>query len=130
MLAVVTADAGEASFQYAAVDELFEDVVDDGAEWAVLGLEGFRIYGHEGPVMAMDALPEGRLPRVAGPVRLHVGRGLAAKNPLATTTELVIGLGPSSRQPDGPRQSGTIAGSASVDGPEPPLESRLSGWAA
>lgn len=59
MLALVTADAGEATFQNAAVDELFEDVVDDGSEWAVLGLEGIRIDGHEGLMVAMDALPEG-----------------------------------------------------------------------
>ena len=72
MLAVVAADAGEAALERATVDELLEDVIDDGSEGAVLGFEGFRKDGHKGGVVAMNALPEGRFPRVAGPIGLHV----------------------------------------------------------
>ncbi len=43
MLAVIAAHAGEPAFKVAAVEELVDDLVDDGAKKTVLGLVAFLV---------------------------------------------------------------------------------------
>jgi len=69
--AVVAADAGEAAVEVAAVEEFMDDLRDDGAQGAEVGLVVLRIDLGEGGEVAVGALPEGRLARVAGAVKVH-----------------------------------------------------------
>ena len=89
--AVVAADAGEAAFEVAAVEELVDDLRDDGAQgasrmskdelrmanWGQVRREGAAIrrsaLGIRNLPVAVGALPEERLARVAGAVKLHDG---------------------------------------------------------
>ena len=62
---VITADAGEAAFERAAVEEFAEDFGDDGAEWAIEGLVVLGIGRDKCVVVPLGALPKGRIARVA-----------------------------------------------------------------
>ena len=69
--AMVTADSDEAAIEVAAVQEFVDDLGHDGADGAEAGLVVVRVVGNEGGEVAVDALPEGRLARVAGAVEVH-----------------------------------------------------------
>jgi hypothetical protein len=69
--AVVTADAGEAAFEGAAVEEFVDDLWNGGTQWPVTGLVVVRVTGEEGGKVAVGALPEGRSARIACPVDVH-----------------------------------------------------------
>ena len=68
---MVTADSDEAAIEVAAVQEFVDDLGHDGADGAETGLVVLRVVGNEGGEVAVDALPEGRLARVAGAVEVH-----------------------------------------------------------
>lgn len=69
--AMVAADAGEATFEDAALKELPEDLGDDGTERAEAELVGLRIAVHEGVVVTLDTLPHRGFARVSGSVGFH-----------------------------------------------------------
>ena len=71
MLAMVAANPGEAALQVAAVQELVDDLGDDGAQDAVARLVSLRISRLELVVVAVGALPERRLFRISGAIDLH-----------------------------------------------------------
>ena len=78
--AMVAAEAGEAADEVAAVEEFVHDLRDDRAQGAEAGLVVVRLEFDEGGEVAVGALPERRLARVAGAVGLHgeklpLGRG-------------------------------------------------------
>lgn len=56
--AVVATNAGEATFESAAVDEYFHDLLNHRAQGAVIELVGAGVTGHEGGVVPLGALPE------------------------------------------------------------------------
>lgn len=58
MLTVIAADASKATFKCATVDKFIEDILNDWTKGAVVAFVGFRVVGHEGVVVAMDAFPE------------------------------------------------------------------------
>jgi len=66
VLALVAAHAGEAAFEIAAVQELVDDLRDDGAQEPVAGLVSLLVRLQERVEMPRQALPERRLP---GPAR-------------------------------------------------------------
>ena len=66
MLALVAAHAGEAAFEIAAVEELVDDLRDNGAQKAVAGLVALHVHDQERVEMPRQALPERRL---SGPAR-------------------------------------------------------------
>ena len=68
---MVAADAGEAVFQVAAVQELAHHLGDDRAQEAVAGLETLFVGGKKGVEVPGQALPEGRGAGFAGAVGLH-----------------------------------------------------------
>ncbi len=70
--AVVTADACEAAFEGAAVEEFVDDLRDGGTQRPLARLIVVRVTGEEGRKVAMGALPEGGFARIACPVDLHV----------------------------------------------------------
>jgi hypothetical protein len=57
VLAIIAPDPSEATFEGAAVDELFHDVFNHRAEWSVLGFVGVGVAVHEGGVVPLGALP-------------------------------------------------------------------------
>ena len=69
--AVVTADAGEAAFEGAAVEEFVDDLWNGGTQWPVTGLVVVRVTGEEGGKVAVGALPEGRFAWIACPADVH-----------------------------------------------------------
>jgi hypothetical protein len=69
--AMVAADAGKAVFKNAALEELAEDLGDDGTQGAETGFVEFGIAAHEGVMVALDALPYRGFSWVAGPVGFH-----------------------------------------------------------
>jgi hypothetical protein len=69
--AVVAADAGEATVEVAAVEEFVDDLRNNGAQGAEAGLVVVRVGFDEPGEVAVSALPEGGLARVAGAVELH-----------------------------------------------------------
>ena len=70
---MVAADPGEAAVEVAAVEEFVDNLEHDGAQGAEAGLVVVRIGFDELGEVAMGALPEERLSRVAGAVKLHDG---------------------------------------------------------
>ncbi len=58
MLTVIAADASKATFKCATVDKFIEDILNDWTKGAVVAFVGFRVVGHEGVVVAMNAFPE------------------------------------------------------------------------
>jgi len=72
--AVITPNSGEVLFERAAVNELFHDVFNYRAKRAMLGFVSVGVTGHESGLMPLGALPQGRVARIAGPVRAHAGR--------------------------------------------------------
>jgi hypothetical protein len=70
---MVTADADEAAIEVAAVEEFVDDLGHDGAQGAEAGLVFLWVEFDELGEVAVGALPEGRLARVAGAVKLHDG---------------------------------------------------------
>ncbi len=75
MVAVVTADAGEAALEVAALEELVNDLGDDRAQETVTRLVLRGIGFDKFVKMAVGALPEGRLSRIAGAIGLHESTG-------------------------------------------------------
>ena len=69
--AMVAAEAGEAAVEVAAVEEFMDDLRDGRAQGAEAGLVVLRVDFDEGGEVAMGALPEGRLARIAGAIGLH-----------------------------------------------------------
>ena len=69
--AMIAADPGEATIEVAAFEEFVDDLRDDGAQGAKAGLVFLRVEFDERGEVAVDALPEGRLSRVAGAVEVH-----------------------------------------------------------
>ena len=72
VLAMVTADAGKAALQIAAVQELADHLGDDGAQEAVAGLVNFLVSPLELIVVPAGALPERRLLWISGAIDLHL----------------------------------------------------------
>ena len=70
---MVAADAGEAAVEVAAVEEFVDDLRDDRAQGAEARLVVVRVVFNERGEVAVGALPEERLSRVAGAVKLHDG---------------------------------------------------------
>ena len=68
---MVAADADEAAIEVAAVQEFVDDLRDDGAQGTEAGLVVVRVGFDELGEVAVGALPEGRLSRVAGAVEVH-----------------------------------------------------------
>ena len=68
---MVTADADEAAVEIAAVEEFVDDLGNDGAQRAEAGLVVLRVEFNELGEVAVGALPEGGLARVAGAVEVH-----------------------------------------------------------
>jgi hypothetical protein len=66
VLAVIAAHAGEAVLEVAAVQELVDDLRDDGAQEAVAGLVALLVGSQKRIEMPGQAPPERRLP---GPAR-------------------------------------------------------------
>jgi hypothetical protein len=60
VLAVVTPDPGEPAFEVAAVEELVDDLGDDGAQEAVAGLVALGVSVQKRVKMVVEALPEWR----------------------------------------------------------------------
>ena len=71
--AMVAADTGETAVEVAAVEEFVDDLRDDGTQGAEAGLVVVAVGFDEGGEVAVGALPEGRVARVAGAVGLHGG---------------------------------------------------------
>ena len=71
MLTMVAPNAGEAAGQVAAFQKLVNHLRDDGAEDSVAGLVLLGIEFLELVIVAVGALPQGRLFRVASAVGLH-----------------------------------------------------------
>ena len=69
--AVVSADAGEAAVEVAAVEEFVDDLRDDGAQGTEAGLIVVRVGFDELGEVPVGALPEGRAARIAGAVEVH-----------------------------------------------------------
>ena len=70
---MVTADADEAAVEVAAVEEFVDDLRDDGAQGAEAGLVVVRVGFDEGGEVAVGALPERGLARIAGAMEVHGG---------------------------------------------------------
>lgn len=68
---MVTADADEAAIEVAAVEEFVDDLGDDRAQGTEAGLVVVRVEFDKRGEVAVSALPEERLSRVAGAVELH-----------------------------------------------------------
>ena len=60
VLAVFAADSGEPAFEIATVEELVDDLWDDGAQEAVPRLVAFRVGVQKRVTMVVEALPERR----------------------------------------------------------------------
>jgi hypothetical protein len=70
-LAVVASNAGKTPFQVAAIHEFANDVGNDRAEGANLRLIDFLVYLDKLVEAAVENLPQGRLFRVSGAIKLH-----------------------------------------------------------
>jgi len=79
VLALVATHAGEAAFEVAAVQELVDDLRDNGAQKAVAGLVALLVHVQERVEMPRQALPERRLPGPARTIDLPFGHELRAE---------------------------------------------------
>ena len=82
------------NYSVAAVHELVHDLRDDRAQEAVVGLKTLFVGGKKGVDVPGQALPEGRGAGFAGPVGLHLPRGIcssAAKSYTGSVTILADG---------------------------------------
>jgi hypothetical protein len=78
---MVTAHADEAAIEVSAVEEFVDDLGDDGAERAEAGLVLLGVRFDELGEVAVGALPERGLARVAGAVEVHAPYGKPRKRP-------------------------------------------------
>ena len=69
--AVITANAGEPACQIPAIQEFMDHLGDDGAQASVSGLVLVGIGSFELVIVPVGALPQRRLPWVAGMISLH-----------------------------------------------------------
>ena len=70
-MAVVASNAGKTAFQVAAIHEFADNVGNDRAEGTNLRFIDFRVYLDKLVEVAVENLPQGRLFRVSGAIKLH-----------------------------------------------------------